>query len=67
MQSIFILKDWKLQTEKKVKIIDLAEENLTPAISETINTIRSIWNESETNNKPSCGLILRGDSVISVW
>ena len=56
----FYLERLEITDREKVKIIDLAEENLTPAISETINTIRSIWNESETNNKPKLWIDTQG-------
>ena len=56
----FYLERMGITSPDNVKIIDLAEENLTPAISETINTIRSIWNESETNNKPKLWIDTQG-------
>lgn len=56
----FYLERLEITDREKVKIIDLAEENLTPAISETINTIRSIWNENDTNNKPKLWIDTQG-------
>ena len=56
----FYLERMGITSLDNVKIIDLAEENLTPAISETINTIRSIWNENDTNNKPKLWIDTQG-------